>query len=74
MYFINNRIRTDPCTYCSIFNVDATGDAWLTLDLGMNKQISTIMFLGDWDDSTDYGSSMVRYAGPDATYNHPSNT
>ena len=73
-YSIENKIWTSYCINCEEFTVDGSGDAWLMLDLGSHKQISTIMFLGDWADSTDYGSSMVRYAGPSATYNDPSNT
>ena len=36
--------------------------------------ISTIVFHGDWDDETDYGSTMVRKYGLSDDTDDPSNT
>ena len=65
-------IKDFPCLDCATIAVEST-HAWVTLDLGATRAISTIVFHGDWADYTNYGAAMERYYGTHATYNDPSN-
>ena len=69
---VDGYIKDFPCTDCATIAVEST-HAWVTLDLGTTRSLSTIVFHGDWADSTDYGTAMERYYGTQASYNHHSN-
>ena len=59
---VNGRFEKQDCDSCAHIEVES-GTAWFMLDLGSEMDISTIVFHGDWADTTDYGSTMVRKYG-----------